>query len=512
MAENRNVFALLIGVGDYEKMNIANLATYRMDLAMLGTALRAGLKVPEGNIRFMAGEENNGRVTTQDLAKGIAGFKSILGSEDVFILYFSGHGKRGNIIFSNGQVELQSIIDYVSSLPAKSKIVIMDCCYSGAFQTAGAREMSFYESMEEFAGRGMAVLASSASDEVSRLGPNGNHSMFTGALSSAMTLNKSIRKGMTTLQDICDETMRLVRAWNHQNPGKEQQPIFRSSMGGTIFFWVRDYRPYVQTESSYETERYLVTRIEPLHTNKYKRFAVFVILKDKVQNKELAVITKEITNNTKYSEIYADEASETRYEGIPASAIWCYFGLDNSDLVNHRYWTYTVWADDEDGKRLYYKTSNNALEQDGIMICPNKSYELLRKMQTPEKSRDECVTAFKTLLATIVTLAEKFIADMQEVANRTMMIDQIRSKYRDWIIEVRKRYIELSDEAVPPEDLYDWTEEIMTLAGWVMDMAILMEPNKETKTIGERELWLIANATRLYRESMEKLKILEEDI
>ena len=62
--ENKSVYALLIGVGDYEKMNIANLPTYRMDLSLLATSLLAGLKVPKDNLRIMAGADNNGYVTT----------------------------------------------------------------------------------------------------------------------------------------------------------------------------------------------------------------------------------------------------------------------------------------------------------------------------------------------------------------------------------------------------------------------------------------------------------------
>ena len=43
MIQNRNVYAVLVGVGDYEEMGIAGLPTYRMDLAMIGSALEAGL-------------------------------------------------------------------------------------------------------------------------------------------------------------------------------------------------------------------------------------------------------------------------------------------------------------------------------------------------------------------------------------------------------------------------------------------------------------------------------------
>lgn len=83
--QNKNVYAVIIGVGNYEEKGIANLPTYRMDLAMIGTALEAGLKVPSDNIRIVAGEDYNGYVSTTALAHAIADFKSTLGSEDVFV-------------------------------------------------------------------------------------------------------------------------------------------------------------------------------------------------------------------------------------------------------------------------------------------------------------------------------------------------------------------------------------------------------------------------------------------
>ena len=64
----------------------------------MATSLLSGLKLPKDNLRIMSGTDNNGYITTTDLAKAIAGFKSLLGSEDTFIFYFSGHGRDKNIL------------------------------------------------------------------------------------------------------------------------------------------------------------------------------------------------------------------------------------------------------------------------------------------------------------------------------------------------------------------------------------------------------------------------------
>ena len=260
----------------------------------------------------------------------------------------------------DGDLSLQSLVDFMDTLAARDKILILDCCYSGNFTTAGARRMHFEDAIADFAGHGIAVLASSSADQVSRLGPGANHSLFTGALSTAMVHNKKIRKGRLSLTDINEEAQRLVRAWNQNNSGKEQHPVFRSSMGGTIYFQVEDYQPYQQRELSYETEYYRLVKVEPLSSPSIKRLCAFVILKKPGGLSALAAYSREIADRIKHEEIYSGPSSEARFKGTPARAVWCYFGHDESDMVNHLYYAYTIWAPDEDLRRLYFKSDKKS--------------------------------------------------------------------------------------------------------------------------------------------------------
>lgn len=510
--QNNNVYALIIGTGDYEEMNIVNLPTYRMDLTMIGSAIMSGLKVPKDNVRILAGEDNNGYVRTLDIAKAISNFQSLLTEEDTFIFYYSGHGKDGNLILSNGQLELQSVINYVEKLPSKNKIAILDCCYSGKFETQGAHQMHFYDTVEDFAGHGIAIMASSAANEVSRLGPGNNHSMFTGALSTAIAMNKRIEKGRLSLNAINEEMQFLVSAWNKQNPSKEQQPIFRTSMGGTIYFQVEEYTPYQTMTFEKEAESYRIVSVEPLSSLEEKRLCAFVIPKNHCELTDLPLITKEVAGQIKYAEIFSTDKSEKQFERMPATAVWCYFGRDESDIVNHLHFAYTIWARDKKTQDKYFKSNRNAIVIDDIYVFENKSYDMLKKMQEPTVSREQFIDDNRKLLASIINMAELFIVDLQEVVNKTITIEKMQQKYEDWIIRVRKRYLRLTDGDIAPDDLHDWSEEIVSLAGWILDLSLLLENRKDDGIIGEREMWLIKNAIKHYHESLEKLKELEVNI
>ena len=510
--ENKNLYALLVGVGDYTKMNSGNLPTYKMDLAMLGTAITYKLKASKENIRLMAGDGSNGFVSTTDLARAIAGFKKMLKEEDTFIFYFSGHGSNKSLIFSDGQVELQSLIDFVEMLPAKNKFVILDCCYSGDFTTSGAREMQFEETVADFVGHGIAIMASSAANEVSRFDPDGKGSVYTGLLSAAIITSKNIHKGLLSLTDINAEVQAMMKGWNEKNPDRVQHPIFRSSMGGTIYFSVEEYHPYKQKQFFKETKSYTIVNVKPLSSGKYKRLCAFVVPKSDVEIKDLARITKEVARTIKRKRIYSSQASENHFRGTPARAIWCHFGKDETDIINHNHFAYTIWAADDEMRKLYFDERKNAQVYQGIYVWENTSYEMIKRIQEPTMTRNEFIETNKKLFVSIVSLAEKFIVDMQEVANRTISIEAMQEKYGDWIKEVQIDYLRLTDLDVAPTDLHDWSAEIESLAGRILDLSILFENDRGNGVIGEREMWLINNAIGRYNESLEKLKKIEEDI
>lgn len=85
--------------------------------------------------------------------------------------------------------------------------------------------MKLEEAITTFAGNGTVVLASSSSNESSWLGPGKNHSLYTGMLTTAMTVNRRIHKGKISIFDIHEEVLAIAKAWNKNNPNKMQHPI-----------------------------------------------------------------------------------------------------------------------------------------------------------------------------------------------------------------------------------------------------------------------------------------------
>ena len=412
----------------------------------------------------------------------------------------------GSIVFSDGEIELQSVIDYMGRIPAGTKIVILDCCYSGGFQGAGPKKLEYGKSISGFAGKGIAVIASSCADEISRPWPGGEYSVFTIMLAHSIVKAHKPLQEKVSLNEIYDAMMQMMARWNEEHPDRQQHPVFRSSLGGTVFFQLRRVQmtPGVVCSNlaPKQHEKVQMTpgvqRINILDNSTEKRLAVFIVVDEKAASPQtLSRITKEVANHM------------TTQQDV----IWCYFGYDRSDIRRGLHIAYTIWCRTDALRAKYYRDNPNASIEDGIYLFQNTSYAILKDMQRSTRSRESLIAEHKKLLSLIVTQAEQFAYDLQEVRNRTITFKQMREAYGDWAGSVKGLYLRLSDEDAAPDDLYEWAEAILDLAGWVADIAILFEGSRSApKALSDNEQWLIDHSIRRYYEAVEKLRFIDETV
>lgn len=500
----RRYYSLLTAVGKYDEEKTANLPSCEMDLKLMRNALTEGLKFSPDAIRTL-GED--GHISIRSFAQTLTEFSSLLTEEDGFICYFSGHGSNGNLCFSDGMISIQSVVDFMERMKAKNKILILDCCYSGKFYVSGAKQMNLEESISTFAGAGTVVLASSASDETSWLGPGKNHSLYTGMLTTAMTVNRRIRNGKISLADISEEVINIANAWNQQNPQRMQHPIYRARIGGTIYFDVENYNPYETLQIYQKTENYTIKNVEPLSSLSEKRLAVFVETAGKYTEKQLAVMTKKVAACVKYANVFSTMASEARFYNKPARAVWCYFGHDESDMVNHCYFARSIWCSDKNSRKKYFIPQKNASITSGIWISVDQTYESVRELQKSKINREDFEECVRKLLSKTISMAEQYISEIREVDNQTKNIFEIRKRYDVWIREVYEEYYKMTELPTAPDDLYEWFKIVENLTGAVLDMAVLL--NKNGEYVGKNR-WMMQSYIRRYYEELEKLRRMEE--
>ena len=90
-----------------------------------------------------------------------------------------------------------------------------------------------------------------------------------------------------------------------------------------------------------------------------------------------------------------------------------------------------------------------------------------------------------------------------------MDIDLFRDAYKVWIQKVKKDYIKLSDMSSPPNEIYDYSEKVLELAGWLVDLGIYVNRDEELIPIDH---WAIKNAVRRYHESISGISKMQKSI
>lgn len=250
---------------------------------------------------------------------------------------------------------------------------------------------------------------------------------------------------------------------------KMQHPIYRGRIGGTIYFEVEKYTPYETLQVYLKAENYTIRNVEPLSLRKEKRLAVFVMISEKYcAEKQLALITKEIVSYVRNLNVFSTAASETKFKNMSARAVWCYFGHDESDMVNHRYFARSIWACDRSGKKKYYSEQKNSSIIRGIWVTTDSFYESVCRLQQSELTREEFESEIQKTLCQTTSLAERYIADIREIDNQTKTISEIRETYREWIRQVYEEYFKMTEIPTVPDDLHDRFNIVEDLAGCVL--------------------------------------------
>ncbi|MGY1761042.1 caspase family protein [Geodermatophilus sp. SYSU D00779] len=138
------------------------------------------------------------------VGEAIADFYNRGRGEDLTLLYFTGHGLKddeGRLYLAMTNTRRQALMwtaisaaqlnEAMEASPSRRKVLILDCCYSGAFPAGRATKADEgVQTLERFHGKGRAVLTASDATQYAFEGDNlrgsGTSSVFTRYLVEAM--------------------------------------------------------------------------------------------------------------------------------------------------------------------------------------------------------------------------------------------------------------------------------------------------------------------------------------
>lgn len=238
--------ALIVGINDYPSFPLKGCVN---DANALATILESnGDGSPNFGVRKMISSAQT--ITRAMLREAIEQLFS--NYSDMALLYFSGHGYIKNtggylvttdaIKYDEG-VSMDEILSLANSSKARNKVIILDCCHSGAMGTPSISGSSIAQLSD-----GMSVLTASRESE-SAMEINGA-GVFTSLLIDALKGGAADIRGNITPGSLYAYIDEALGAW-------DQRPIFKTNV--TSFTPLRKIPPKVSFDTLRKITQYFPT-------------------------------------------------------------------------------------------------------------------------------------------------------------------------------------------------------------------------------------------------------------
>ena len=228
--------ALVVATGTYDDPKLAQLRTPGTDAERLAAAL-SDPAIGDFSVRTLIDRPS------YELAAEIEGFFGEARRDDVLLLHVACHGVKslgGELHFATRNtllnrlaattVSAQFVNDQMNKSRSRRIVLLLDCCYAGAFEhgliSRGGGDLGL---AERLGGQGRAVItASSALEYAFENGelaeePDARESHFTGALVRGLETGEADRDqdGLVSLDELYEYTYeQVVTQGKGQTPGK----------------------------------------------------------------------------------------------------------------------------------------------------------------------------------------------------------------------------------------------------------------------------------------------------
>ena len=239
--------AVFVGINDYGHESI-NLKCCINDASAMSAILETN---GDGSPNFDGRLYTDSDVSKKSSLTGIV-FELFKGEHNLALFYYAGHGIKNEIDtylvtpdfekYSPG-LSVTELIRIANESRCKNKIIILDCCYSGA--TGG---LSAIGNEASLIGKGVTILTASKSDEVS-MEVNG-HGVFTNLLLDALQGGAADISGNITPGAVYAYIDKALGA-------HDQRPVFKTNI--TEFTTLRKMAPKVPNDILRKLIKYFPT-------------------------------------------------------------------------------------------------------------------------------------------------------------------------------------------------------------------------------------------------------------
>ncbi len=244
----------IFAVPQYKSHEIHNLPFCSKDGSELNNVFINNLEIDEDNIKA-TGINQSDEVTRTDILRKIQTLSKKCKPDDVIVLYFSGHGYSENNegylipydtdldLISDTSISIQRIKDELEKCEAKTKILMIDSCYSGIghgkkvdSKMSEAFENSLFSDISE----GSVIFASCKQNEISFSLEDESMSVFTHYLIEGLKGNAGLNENSEiSFDDLYTFVTKKVAKWAFDHD-VSQTPNMRLEYAGKLMIKVKN--------------------------------------------------------------------------------------------------------------------------------------------------------------------------------------------------------------------------------------------------------------------------------
>ena len=238
--------ALIVGNNDYPNSPLNGSDN---DANAIGTILEShGDGSPNFGVKIMTSPSSS--ITRSTLRESIESLFS--GDSNMALLYFSGHGyiksTGGYLVTTDAKkydegVSMDDVLTLANASKAKNKVIILDCCHSGALGSRSILGNSIAHLSE-----GLSVLTASRDSEYA-IEVNGS-GVFTSLVVDALKGGAADIRGNITPGSLYAYVDEALGSW-------DQRPIFKTNVSS--FTSLRTVSPKIPLETIRKITKYFLT-------------------------------------------------------------------------------------------------------------------------------------------------------------------------------------------------------------------------------------------------------------
>lgn len=244
----------IFAVPQYESHEIHDLPFCSKDGSELNNVFINNLGIDDGNIKA-TGINQSDEVNRTDILRKIQTLSKKCKPDDIIVLYFSGHGYSENNegylipydtdldLISDTSIAIQRIKYELDKSEAKTKILIIDSCYSGIghgkkvdSKMSEAFENSLFSNISE----GLVIFASCKQNEQSFPLKDNSMSIFTHYLIDGLKGNAGLNDNSEiSFEDLYTFVTKKVTKWAFDND-VSQTPNMKLEYAGKLMIKVKN--------------------------------------------------------------------------------------------------------------------------------------------------------------------------------------------------------------------------------------------------------------------------------